>query len=193
MQNQDKGVSGDAVLWEGVPVSYRVISKMDFLFVPGSLLWCVAALIWDIELVKFYLSGRTFSGFIFAVILGVLASALGLYLLLGRFLYTRHLLRTEKYILTERELVIKRGRKEIRINPAEYADRRVMEKKDGSGTIVFRKYHDMAYIAVGSGLESFLLPPGIYVLRNIENVQAVKQMIEFVARKNQYRARDERQ
>ena len=148
-------LTGETILWEGAPEKGLLFMPQDWFLIPFSLFWLGFSLFWEV-------SAIASTGSWMMAIFGLPFVAVGLYLLIGRFLHRLLLRGKTYYIITDRS-----GNR-IRLYPARDlppADIRI--HRNGNGTILF--YWDGS----GTGHRT-----GIYfMLENIADVAGAQDAI----------------
>jgi hypothetical protein len=89
---------GERVLWSGRPDSRSWFVSSDLYLVPFSLLWGAFAIFWEASAV-------TSHGGLFFDVWGVPFVAIGLYMIAGRFIVRRRLMRRTAYAITEQRAI----------------------------------------------------------------------------------------
>lgn len=123
-------VPGEAVLWKGKPNDKKLLSAQDVFLIPFSLFWCGGVITWETIAIT---QGAPFFFWIF----GIPFVCVGLYIVFGRFIHQKYVLKNTRYALTtHRAICYKKGK----ISSCDYTNEpsiTVKTKKDGSGTISF--------------------------------------------------------
>ena len=153
-------LTGETILWEGAPEKGSIFMPQDWFLIPFSLFWLGFSLFWEV-------SAIASTGSWMMAIFGFPFVAVGLYLLVGRFLHRLLLRGKTYYIITDRKILIRSGSR-IRLYPARNLppmDIRI--HRNGNGTILF--YGDIS----GTGHRN-----GIYfMLENIADVAGAQDAI----------------
>jgi hypothetical protein len=112
MKLQPELMSGENVLWAGVPNPKVVFHTEDKLLIPFSLLWVGFFVFWEAGVLGFWGNGTTSGGpSIFMAIWGVPFLLYGQYFVWGRFLTDAWLKRRTYYAVTDRRvLFVQEGR-----------------------------------------------------------------------------------
>lgn len=124
---------GEQVIWEGRPSSGLVLRPIEAFLIPFSLLWGGFAVFWNAQVwtteapLPFKLFGLPFL-------------AIGLYVIIGRFLVDMRIRRRMVYLVTDRRILILRREGSATsksINIERLPALELNERADGSGTIKF--------------------------------------------------------
>ena len=123
-------VPGEAVLWKGKPNDKKLLSAQDIFLIPFSLFWCGGVITWETIAIT---QGAPFFFWIF----GIPFICVGLYIVFGRFIHQKYILKNTRYALTtHRAICYKKGK----ISSCDYINEPAISvdcKKDGSGIITF--------------------------------------------------------
>lgn len=169
---------GERIVWTGQPDAHRIFTSADLFLVPFSLVWGGFALYWEATVLG--LTGSPPAPPAFAVF-GVPFVILGLYFMVGRFIYQRWAKQNTYYALTNRRALIVRhlrGRSVDAIILDSVPGIKTSTRADGSGTIVFGKTTPFDAIYGNTGLTFFrkgVYTPAFY---DIPDAQAVANQIE---------------
>ncbi|MBE6795326.1 MAG: hypothetical protein E7533_01945 [Ruminococcaceae bacterium] len=118
------------VLWKGKPSDKHILSTSDIVFIPFSIIWCGFALFWE--------TGVLFSDSpFFFKLFGIPFVCVGLYMLFGRFIHQKILLKETFYVLTNRRAIFYRKRKIAYCDYLSENNIQIKLKKNGIGTISF--------------------------------------------------------
>lgn len=120
---------GEYVTWKGRPEKGYVFSAADFVLIPFSIFWLAFALFWEMGAIQ--------SGIPFMMIWGLPFIAVGLYLLFGRYIRSAYLRDKTFYVITNKKLIIKRGRKITMYTAQDLPPMTLQIHKNGNGTISF--------------------------------------------------------
>lgn len=138
------------VIWTGAPDARRLFTRADVFLVPFSLLWGGFAVFW------FF--GALDQGGLGFALFGLPFVAVGLYFIVGRFLYKRRKARRTRYVLTDRRVIEVSTGPRTRIR-AEFIDRVPAINHDlrneGSGTIRFGNWNWASSVYGNTGLDFF--------------------------------------
>lgn len=121
---------GERLLWEGGPDPGVVFARQDLFVVPFSLLWGTFAAVWEASAVA--------AGTVGSAVFGAPLVALGLYLVVGRFLYKRHDRRRTRYAVTDqRAVAVRLGGRQVLHAPIG-GPMAVLRRRDGRhGSVVW--------------------------------------------------------
>jgi len=169
---------GETLLWAGQPKLGFRFTLADMFIVPFSLVWASFAILWESFAIVAALNNPMAFPFALA---GLPFVAIGLYMLVGRFLYDRAKRARTFYGVTDRRaLIVHAGRKkreETSIDLASSPFMSVSYTSDGRGSISFGPGEGAA---APSGLPGRNAgPPSFF---RIENAGAVHARIREVAR-----------
>lgn len=161
-------VNGDEmVLWKGKPQKGHLITKQDASTIPLSLLVCgmsgyTMITAWENE------------GPLFEKLIVIPFVCFGLYMLIGRFLYSAYLRKRTYYVITNKRIIRKQNNKIALRYGHDLLPAGVISYPDGSGTIEFGQKYIRRRSAKGTSLE---LNPDYFALENIPDVMRVQQII----------------
>ena len=111
------------------------------------------------------------------ILFGIPFVLIGLYLIVGRFFYDMYIRRNMIYGLTKKHVIIKRGDKLHFVDLFSLNDLQIIEKKDGSGSILFNHNKQDNNTTNSSNLNFAPLSMGLG-FEAIPNVKAVYNQIE---------------
>ena len=120
-------VPGENILWKGKPEKGAVFTKQDVIMIPFSIFWCGFAFFWFFSALE--------AG-IFALF-GVPFVLVGIYLVFGRFFVTAYLRKNTFYIITNKKIIRKKGKRVDMMDIANLPPMHIEMYKDGRGTISF--------------------------------------------------------
>ena len=126
-------LDGERILWSGRPARGLSLRGRDVFLIPFSLLWCGFAVFWTISV------GRTNAPWFFTGI-GVLFVCMGLYFVVGRFLFDAWLRSDLRYAVTNLRILIARPEPFGRFTALaldRLPEAELSERVDGSGSIRF--------------------------------------------------------
>lgn len=118
------------ILWKGCPEKGNLFTKRDLFMIPFSVMWLGFALFWE-------LSAMQSGGGIFFSLWGLPFIAAGVYMLFGRFIYSAYMRDKTFYVVTNRKIVIKAGRKIKVLDGKNLPPMDIELHKNGNGTIIF--------------------------------------------------------
>ncbi len=120
----------EMVLWRGKPNAKISFTSQDVFLIPFSILWCGFALFWEFSVITSDAPGMF-------PLFGLPFVCLGIYLVFGRFIHQKHILKNTRYVLTNtRAIFYNKGK----IACCDYKNESTISlklNKDGSGTITF--------------------------------------------------------
>ncbi len=121
--------AGEHILWKGRPEKGNLITRKDFIMIPFGLFFLGFSLFWEYSALQS--AGASFGLF------GIPFVLVGLYMAFGRFVYGAYIKKDTYYVITNKRLVIKKG-KRIQIFAArDLPPMEVEVHKNGNGTISF--------------------------------------------------------
>jgi hypothetical protein len=126
-------LTGERILWSGRPRQGIAFRSADLLLIPFSLLWAGFATFWNVEV---WATGAPISFSLW----GLPFLALGLYIVVGRFLHDAALRRRQYYAVTDRRVLFLRAGAWSRFRSLEIGylpGLDLEERGDGRGTISF--------------------------------------------------------
>ena len=170
---------GENLLWTGRPEKLRLLGKEDFYLIPFSLFWCGFAgfatwMVWKDGSAP--LAPRLFMlPFILA----------GLWLLAGRFIVKSVSVKKQRYALTSRRIIIRKGRKATSLDLGSLPPMSVLRRDDGSGDIRFNDgtAYYRAYNGPGwnTGTRSHTVFPELLALPDVDRVEyRIRQAVEHL-------------
>ena len=125
---------GERLIWYGQPLGGIRLRSSDVYLIPFSLMWGGFAFFWEYSVV----TARNAP--IFFALWGIPFVAMGLYLIVGRFLYDASRRDSTFYGVTDRRIIIISGsyeRKVKSLNLATLPELTLTERTGGLGTITF--------------------------------------------------------
>lgn len=167
-------VNGEYVMWQGKPQKRRKITAADIYMFVFSLFWCGFAFFWEITAIS---NGAP----LFFCLFGLLFMCVGLYLVFGRFIHISYLRKHTAYVITNKKIIRKRGKKIDMLDGRAMPPMFVDINENGNGTIKFGQetvYH-RGYgrtTVNNSGYSS------VFALENIPDVIQVQQIINNIER-----------
>ena len=126
-------IPGESILWRGKPEKGNIITKREFILFPFSLMICGFSVFWELLALK--------SGQLFPVLWGLPIVAIGIYMLVGRYIQTAYLRNKTYYVITNKKIIIKKGNRINMYNGCDLPPMEVEIHKNGNGTILF--YEDV--------------------------------------------------
>jgi hypothetical protein len=146
-------VHHERVLWLGRPDPRKHFSKSDRFAIPFSLMWGGFAIFWEAAVIA--------GGVGFFVIWGVPFVAIGLYMMIGRFIYKARLKRRTWFAVTNKRVLKLERRKSGDAVDALFIDAIPAVNhdvgSDGSGSVVFGTGSRWQAEAANGGVPSFFL------------------------------------
>lgn len=127
------------ILWKGRPEKGNIFRQGDLMMVLFALMWLAFSVFWEIIALRSAFGG---GGPVFLALWGLPFVAIGLYLLFGRFLQTIYLRDKTFYVITNKKIIVKSGRKITLREGKDLPPMDVMIHKNGNGTILFSETYD---------------------------------------------------
>ncbi|WMX14016.1 hypothetical protein [Aureispira sp. CCB-E] len=165
---------GERIIWANRPKQGIIFRASDGCLIPFSLAWGGFAIFWESMVI-------IMDAPIFMALFGIPFVLIGLYLIIGRFFHDMYIRKKIIYGLTEKRIVIKRGDNLRFVDLSALTDIQVLEKKDGSGSILFNSKFDQksnrnsssnlnfAPLSMGLGFDA--IPNVKYVYHQIEELR----------------------
>ena len=153
----------ERVLWKGQPEKGNYLESQDNFILSFSVIWLVFSLYFEYHNFK---SGDTSSA-----LFGLIFVAIGLYLVIGRFIYAHYMRDKTFYVVTNKNLIIKKGHRVTIHKKAELPPMTLILHKDGNGTIIFQ---DKSFSPRRIRVERH------FALENIPEPEQVKNAILFI-------------
>ena len=126
-------LADETVLWKGKPEKGNIITRRETILFPFSLMVCGFSLFWE------YMALQT--GHLLPIIWGLPIVAIGIYMLIGRYIQAAYLRNKTFYVITNKKLLIKKGNKIKLYDGCDLPPMEVEIHKNGNGTILF--YEDV--------------------------------------------------
>ena len=155
-------------LWNGVPGTGHLFSPADAVMIPFSIFWCGFALFWEFGAIT---SGRG----LFALF-GLPFVAVGLYMLVGRFFHAANMRKKTYYLITNRRIIRKRGKRVDFLDARQARNMQVHAFSDGQGTITFN-LPTMHGRTNGAAPAGWPMGADYFSIENIEDVVSVQKII----------------
>jgi hypothetical protein len=171
---------GERIVWVGQPDPTVFFSWVDRFLVPFSLVWTGGAFV---TLVRAITRGYSAP----SLILSVIFSVLGTYLLFGRLFYRRRMRRKTFYAVTNRRVLVL-SEVPRRLLLAAFLDRIPVVQRwirsDGIGTLQFGAASRMDTIFGTTGLEPLgrVSPPAVPVFWDVRDAEEVFRLVSGVRR-----------
>lgn len=133
------------VLWKGKPEKGNLISGRDLILLPFSIFWLGFSLFWELMVIKTTNS-------VFMIIWGLPFIAIGIYLLVGRFIFSCLQKNKTYYVITNKRIIIKKGNKLQLFDSKDIPAMNITIHRSGNATIIFadnvygqRNYYGRTY------------------------------------------------
>ena len=145
---------GESILWRGKPEKGNIITRRELILFPFSIMVCAFSLFWE------YMALQT--GVPFFALWGLPIVCIGIYMLIGRHIQTAILRSKTFYVITNKKLIVKKGRRIKIYDGKDLPPAEIEVHKNGNGTILFydqvytrRGYRHSTYIAL-ENLKDFI-------------------------------------
>ncbi|MCH2020868.1 MAG: hypothetical protein MK207_00205 [Saprospiraceae bacterium] len=162
---------GEQIIWAERPKQGILFRSSDGCLIPFSLFWGGFAFFWE-TMVQVMDAPLIFTLF------GIPFVLIGIYLILGRFFHDMYIRKKTIYGLTKKRIVIKRGYKLDFLDLSSISNIHLIEKKDGSGTILFNN-KDNHGTNKNNSYHFVLSPPNlVFGFEAIPNVKNIYNQIE---------------
>lgn len=156
------------ILWKGRPQKGNVFKPGDLFTAAFAVMWLGFSLFWEMMALQ--------SGQLFLIFWGLPFVAVGIYLLVGRFLSALFLRNKTFYVITNKKVLIKRGRRIQIYDGADLPPMDVTIHRNGNGTILFS---ENVYTRRGTSHRIY------FMLENLSDVAAAQNAIERMDQKQQ--------
>ncbi len=154
---------GESILWKGRPEKGNLITRRDFVMIPFGLFWLAFCVLWESIALK--------SGQLFPIIWGLPFVAVGIYLVFGRFIQSAYLRNKTFYVITNKKIIIKAGRK-ITMHDARYLPPMEVEiHRNGNGMILFS---EETYTRRGRRHHTYI------ILENIKDIAQAQNAVSMM-------------
>ena len=157
---------GENILWKGKPEKGGIFTRQDVFMIPFSIVWCGFAFVW------FF--GALQAGGFFALF-GVPFVLIGIYLVIGRFFITAYLRKNTAYVVTNKKIIRKKGKRVDMLDIATLPPMHVEMLKNGCGTITFG---EPVYVSYGRHSNRRVEQP--FALENIADVIRIQNLISSI-------------
>ena len=117
------------ILWKGHPEKGHLVTPGDLVTSVFGLFFFGFSLFWEFGAIQ--------SGIPFMMIWGVPFVAVGFYLVIGRYIHKAYLRNKTFYVITNKKLIIRSGRRTTMYNAADLPPMTVQMHSNGNGTITF--------------------------------------------------------
>lgn len=145
---------GESILWKGRPEKGNIFTRRDAVLLPFSVMVCGFSLFWEYMAIQ--------SGQPFIMLWGLPVVCIGTYMLIGRYIHAAYLRNKTYYAVTNKKIIIKKGRKISMYHRQDLPPMEIEVHKNGNGTILFyeqvhtrRGYRHTTYITL-ENLRDFL-------------------------------------
>ena len=164
-------VPGESILWKGKPGKGHLLTPQDAFMIPFSILWCGFAVFWEVSVIA---GGAPF----FFGIWGIPFILVGLYMVFGRFLHTAYLRKHTAYVITNKKIIRKRGKRVDMLGAGNMPSTHITTFADGSGNIRFGEYNMYYRRNNFDGFQN----SAPFMLENVPDVIRVHQIINTMER-----------
>lgn len=139
--------SDEYVLWQGRPEKGNIFSYSDIFTTLFSIMWLSFSVFWE------YLAIKDGSSF-FMMLWGIPFVAIGVYMLIGRFIQKIIMRNKTFYVVTNKRIIIKKGSRIKFYDPKDLPPMNIIIHKNGNGTISYTetlysgRYRTVRYCAL---------------------------------------------
>ncbi len=154
---------GESILWKGKPEKGNIITSRELIMTPFSLFILAFSVFWE------YLALQ--SGQLIVIIWGLPIVGISLYMMFGRHIQTAFLRSRTFYVITNKKLIIKKGRKITMHNSEDLPPMEVELHKNGNGSIFF---YEEVYTRRGHRHNTYI------VLENLKDVTHAQNAISMM-------------
>ncbi len=160
--------SDEKLIWTGLPRQGVMINSSDALMIPFSLIWGGFAFYWEYN-------ALTMGAPLLFSFFGIPFVLIGLYMIIGRFIYDSVRRKNTIYGLTNNRIIIKSGVLNTSIKSIDIrtlANLSLKEKVDGSGTIVLGPEEQFAEIYRKTGMHGLgtKIAPALEMLSDVRKI-----------------------
>lgn len=156
-------IAGESILWKGKPEKGNLFTSKELVLLPFSLMICGFSLFWESLAIQ--------TGQLFPVIWGLPIVAIGIYMLIGRYIHAAFLRNKTFYVITNKKLIIKKGNKINMYHSCDLPPMEVEIHKNGNGTILF--YEDV-YTRKGRRRNNYI------ALENLKDIASAQNAISMM-------------
>ena len=164
-------VPGESILWKGKPGKGHLLTPQDAFMIPFSIFWFGFAVFWEVGVLT---SGAPF----FFGIWGIPFILIGLYMLFGRFLHTAYLRKHTAYVITNKKIIRKKGKRVDMLGAGNMPSTHITTFADGSGNIRFGEYNMYYRRNSFDGFQN----SAPFMMENVPDVVRVHQIIGTMER-----------
>lgn len=161
--------NGEYILWQGKPEKKSVFSAYDIFLIPFSILWCGFAFFWEISVIQ--------NGVYMFAIFGIPFVCLGVYFVFGRFFLASYLRKNTAYVITNKKIIRKRGKKIDMLGAINIPPMYVDVRKNGNGNIRFGQEMYFSRGWNNTNTMNMFGYSNMFMLENIPDVLKVQQII----------------
>lgn len=158
-------VPGEYVLWTGKPEKGNIFTAQNLTYFFFGIPWTGFAIFW---------TTMAMQGSPLFALFGLPFIAVGLYMLFGNFIYTAYMRKHTAYVITNKKIYRRMGRKTDNLAAAVMPTYETVIHRNGNGTIRFPLVHDPYQRGVRiNGRPA----PRYFTLENIAEIDQVQQAI----------------
>ena len=122
-------IAGESILWKGKPEKGNIFTRRELVMLPFSLMVCGFSLFWEFMAMQ--------TGQLFVILWGLPIVAIGIYMLIGRYLQSAYLRSKTFYVVTNKKIIVKKGNRISMYDGQDLPPMEVEIHKNGNGTILF--------------------------------------------------------
>jgi hypothetical protein len=166
-------VNGEYILWQGKPAKGNLLTPADIFQIPFSIFWCGFVFFWEFGVLT---SGAPVQFALF----GLPFICVGIYLVIGRFIWTAWIRKRTRYVITNKKVI------RARCGRVDMMDGRTMPPvqthiyKNGCGTLRFALMNP--YHRGGNSMSAGWSGEGGFALENVEEPAKVQQFLSAMDR-----------
>jgi hypothetical protein len=165
--------AGERVLWAGKPAQGTQFHRSDWVFIPFAILWAAFVVFWEITVINTGAPG-------YFALIGIPLILIGIFMVAGRFFWDAKVRGGQRYVLTDRHVIIDStyaGRWTKRFELAKLPPMTVTEYASGKGSITFKDTSFRVFSGKPNALEFISPAQQGDRFDLIQDVRKVEQMI----------------
>ncbi len=175
-------LTDETILWSGQPNKNKIFNLGDIYLIPFSIVWCGFICFWEYTVLV--------STAYFFALFGLLFVFVGLYLLIGRFIYKNYVRANTYYFITQKRILILKDANSRKLE-AEFISAIPCINKNvdssGRGTIIFGNssghsgiYNDSGLDLLGTGYRYGKTAPTFYDIEQGDEVYRIVNEIRNI-------------
>lgn len=166
-------MENEQVLWIGNPNSGKLLTKHDAFLIPFSLIWCSFIAFWSFNAIPIALK-QNFAFLV--VIIGIFFSAIGIYILFGRFIYKQFDKKHICYVITNKRIFVIKKYRTPQISYLLLNDSKIavtVIKHNSKEDILFSDYRFIEYFLIKTGLDFLFFTRSCIVFLDIDECEKI--------------------